>query len=190
MGNHWKCQSSLDEFSLKPLQELPYFHQELYFGRDAFKFCELPKNLPGLQEGKQTISGWITTVPLEESSISFPHTESFGRISSPSPCHCKLNIFPLQVLPLTNQNYWLLKWNVLVMYIRDTVLKRNYKGFPATTFWLKIAGRNIPTITTVLFSASLKKPIFHFADNALKYSRYLRPQMFLSKMQKVHKICL
>lgn len=64
-------------------------------------------------------------------------------------------------------------------------MKRNYKVFLATTFWSKIAGRNVPIIITVLL-ASLRIPIFHIA-NILKYSRYLRLQMFLSKTQKVHK---
>lgn len=67
-------------------------------------------------------------------------------------------------------------------------MKRNDTGFPATIFWSKIARRNIAVIITVLL-ASLRIPIFHIA-NVLKYSRYLRLQMFLSKMQKVHKICL
>lgn len=43
-------------------------------------------------------------------------------------------------------------------------------------------------IIAVLLS-SLRIPIIH-VSNILKYSGYWRLQMFLSKMQKAHKICL
>ena len=81
---------------------------------------------PGLWESKQARSGWRTTVPLKESSVSFPHTESFEMLGFFPPR--KPNISPLQVLPLTHQNHWLFKWNPPITYYRDTVHEKKWQG--------------------------------------------------------------
>lgn len=65
MEKHWKCQSSLDEFSYNKLQEFSYSHQEQHFVRDAFKFCPLPKNSTGATRG-QTDRFWLKNNSLTE----------------------------------------------------------------------------------------------------------------------------
>lgn len=130
MRKHWKCQSSLDIFSENKLQEFAYSHQEPHFVRDAFKFCLIPKNHTEATRG-QTDQFWLKKVEEQPShwkkvQLLFLMLNPLKTFSFPP---FKSNIFPLQVLPLTNQNHWLLKWNLLNTYYTDTVHEKKEQGF-------------------------------------------------------------
>lgn len=104
--------------------------QEQHFGRDAFKFFLIPKNRTGATRG-QTDQFWLKKVEEQPShwkkvKLLFLMLNPLKAFSFPP---FKSNIFPLQVLPLTNKNHWLLKWNLLNTYYTDTVREKKGQGF-------------------------------------------------------------
>lgn len=115
----------------------------------------------GLPEGKQTSSGWRrlkNNSPTEIKCNFFSSCWILWKHFLSPPLSQTFSLFKsfhkqIKTTGFLNETYWSRITQIQFM-------KRNDKVFLATTFWSKIAGRNIWIIITVLL-ASLRIPIFH-----------------------------